>query len=197
MDFGFSDLLAIFSGSLVGFILGVIGGGGSVLAVPLLVYVVGVKSPHIAIGTSSIAVALSALANLIHHARRDHVCWPVAILFGPSQGHMTKPTATESTAMSHSTTTHSAAMSAAAMSAAAMSAAATGRHDRRRTDGNNSHRGQCDHHPTHHSTPPLQQLSLVRKPPHRLFRTMLHPLESENFCSVLSRSRNRNTSRSQ
>src|SRR5882757_7070496 len=81
MDFGASDLLAIFSGSLVGFILGVIGGGGSVLAVPLLVYVVGVKSPHIAIGTSSIAVALSALANLIDHARRDHVCWPVAILF--------------------------------------------------------------------------------------------------------------------
>jgi hypothetical protein len=68
---------------------------------------------------------------------------------------MTKPTATESTAMSHSTTTHSAAMSAAAMSAAAMSAAATGRHDRRRTDGNNGHRGQCDHHPTHHGTPPF------------------------------------------
>jgi uncharacterized membrane protein YfcA len=84
MDFGASDLLAIFSGSLVGFILGVIGGGGSILAVPLLVYVVGVKSPHIAIGTSSIAVALSAFANLIDHARRDHVCWPVAILFAIS-----------------------------------------------------------------------------------------------------------------
>jgi uncharacterized protein len=81
MEFGFPDLLAIFSGSLVGFILGVIGGGGSILAVPLLVYVVGVKSPHIAIGTSSIAVALSALVNLVDHARRDHVCWPVAILF--------------------------------------------------------------------------------------------------------------------
>lgn len=79
-----SDLLAIFSGSLVGFILGVIGGGGSVLAVPLLVYVVGVKSPHVAIGTSSIAVALSAFANLIDHARRDHVCWPVAIPFAIS-----------------------------------------------------------------------------------------------------------------
>jgi len=78
------DLLAIVSGSLVGFILGVIGGGGSILAVPLLVYVVGVKSPHIAIGTSSIAVALSASANLIDHARRDHVCWPVAILFAIS-----------------------------------------------------------------------------------------------------------------
>src|SRR5260221_6765786 len=84
MDFGSSDLLAIFSGSLFGFILGVIGGGGSILAVPLLVYVVGVKSPHVAIGTSSIAVALSALANLIDHARRDHVCWPVAILFAIS-----------------------------------------------------------------------------------------------------------------
>jgi hypothetical protein len=84
MDFGASDLLAIFSGSLVGFILGVIGGGGSILAVPLLVYVVGVKSPHVAIGTSAIAVALSAFANLIDHARRDHVCWPVAILFAIS-----------------------------------------------------------------------------------------------------------------
>jgi len=79
-----SDLLAIFSGSLVGFILGVIGGGGSILAVPLLVYVVGVKSPHIAIGTSAIAVAVSAFANLMDHARRDHVCWPVATLFAAS-----------------------------------------------------------------------------------------------------------------
>lgn len=59
------DLLATFSGSLVGFVLGLIGGGGSILAVPLLVYVVGVASPHVAIGTSAVAVALSALANLL------------------------------------------------------------------------------------------------------------------------------------
>src|ERR1700736_6055840 len=84
MDFVASDLLAIFSGSLVGFSLGVIGGGGSILAVPLLVYVVGVKSPHVAIGTSSIAVALSAFGNLIDHPRRGHVCWPVAIPFALS-----------------------------------------------------------------------------------------------------------------
>src|ERR1700726_4544239 len=84
MDIGPSDLLAVFSGSLVGFILGVIGGGGSILAVPLLVYLVGVNDPHIAIGTSSIAVALSALANLVDHARRDHVCWPVALAFALS-----------------------------------------------------------------------------------------------------------------
>ena len=50
------DVLAIASGSIVGFVLGLIGGGGSILAVPLLVYVVGVKSPHVAIGTGAVAV---------------------------------------------------------------------------------------------------------------------------------------------
>ncbi len=41
---GITDLLSIGSGSLVGFSLGLLGGGGSILAVPLLVYVVGVRS---------------------------------------------------------------------------------------------------------------------------------------------------------
>jgi uncharacterized protein len=84
MEVGSPDFMAVFAGGLVGLILGVIGGGGSILAVPLLVYVVGVKSPHVAIGTSSIAVALSAFANLITHARLGNVCWPVAILFAAS-----------------------------------------------------------------------------------------------------------------
>jgi hypothetical protein len=75
------DILATFSGSLVGFVLGLIGGGGSILAVPLLVYVVGVKSPHVAIGTSAVAVGLSALANLWGHARQDHVKWRCALVF--------------------------------------------------------------------------------------------------------------------
>ena len=63
-------LLSIGSGSLVGFTLGLIGGGGSILAVPLLVYVVGVRSPHVAIGTSALAVAASAAVTLFGHARR-------------------------------------------------------------------------------------------------------------------------------
>jgi uncharacterized protein len=84
MDVGAPDFMAVFAGGLVGLILGVIGGGGSVLAVPMLVYVVGVKSPHVAIGTSVIAVAMSAFANLVDHARRGHVVWPVAILFAVS-----------------------------------------------------------------------------------------------------------------
>ena len=75
------DLLAVFSGTLVGFVLGLIGGGGSVLAVPLLVYLVGVPSPHIAIGTSSVAVALSAVSSLIGHARAGNVRWPCALVF--------------------------------------------------------------------------------------------------------------------
>jgi uncharacterized membrane protein YfcA len=84
MEVGSPDFMAVFAGALVGLILGLIGGGGSILAVPLLVYVVGVKSPHVAIGTSAIAVALSAFANLIDHARRGHVYWPVALLFAVS-----------------------------------------------------------------------------------------------------------------
>ncbi|MBS0535761.1 MAG: sulfite exporter TauE/SafE family protein [Proteobacteria bacterium] len=77
-------VLAIASGSLVGFTLGLIGGGGSILAVPLLVYVVGVSSPHVAIGTSAIAVAASAAANLAGHARARTVKWGCAIVFAVS-----------------------------------------------------------------------------------------------------------------
>lgn len=80
MDVG-HDILAAASGSLVGFTLGLIGGGGSILAVPLLIYVVGVSSPHIAIGTSAIAVATSAAANLFGHARLGTVRWPCALVF--------------------------------------------------------------------------------------------------------------------
>ena len=76
--------LSVGSGSLVGLILGLIGGGGSILAVPLLVYVVGVPSPHVAIGTSAIAVAASAAINLIGHARAGTVRWPCAIVFALS-----------------------------------------------------------------------------------------------------------------
>ncbi|CAN5147420.1 sulfite exporter TauE/SafE family protein [soil metagenome] len=76
-----ADIASVGSGSLVGVVLGLIGGGGSILAVPLLVYVVGVASPHVAIGTSAVAVALSAFANLLGHARAGNVRWPCALVF--------------------------------------------------------------------------------------------------------------------
>jgi uncharacterized membrane protein YfcA len=73
--------LGLVSGSLVGFTLGLVGGGGSILAAPLLVYLVGVASPHEAIGTSAVAVAINALVNLIDHARRGNVKWPCGLVF--------------------------------------------------------------------------------------------------------------------
>jgi hypothetical protein len=73
--------LSVASGAVVGLILALVGGGGSILAVPLMVYVVAVPSAHVAIGTSAFAVALSAGAGLIRHARAGHVKWRCAGIF--------------------------------------------------------------------------------------------------------------------
>jgi uncharacterized protein len=73
--------LALASGSLVGFSLGLVGGGGSILAVPLMVYVVGIPTAHLAIGTSAVAVAANAAANLMTHARAGTVKWQCAGVF--------------------------------------------------------------------------------------------------------------------
>jgi hypothetical protein len=72
---------ALSAGAAIGLILGLVGGGGSIIAVPLLVYVVGVSSPHAAIGTAAVAVALNALAGLAGHARAGTVKWPCALTF--------------------------------------------------------------------------------------------------------------------
>ena len=77
----FSSGLAVGSGGLVGFVLGLIGGGGSILAVPLLVYLVGVQSPHVAIGTGALAVAVNATTGLVAHARAGTVKWRCAAVF--------------------------------------------------------------------------------------------------------------------
>lgn len=74
-------LAAIAAGAAIGFVLGLVGGGGSILAVPLLVYVVGVSDPHVAIGTAAVAVALNALSGLVGHARSGNVKWPCALVF--------------------------------------------------------------------------------------------------------------------
>ncbi|WP_322415368.1 sulfite exporter TauE/SafE family protein [Mesorhizobium huakuii] len=74
-------LATLGSGGLVGFTLGLVGGGGSILATPLLLYVVGVAQPHIAIGTGALAVAANAFANLGGHAWKGHVWWRCALVF--------------------------------------------------------------------------------------------------------------------
>jgi uncharacterized protein len=73
--------LAVLSGAIVGFSLGLIGGGGSILAVPLLLYVVGISDAHLAIGTSALAVSINAFANLVQHARNGTVKWQCAAVF--------------------------------------------------------------------------------------------------------------------
>lgn len=78
---GLSTGLALGSGGLIGLVLGLIGGGGSILAVPLLIYAVGVGSPHVAIGTAAVAVAINAAAGLGLHARKAKVRWPCALVF--------------------------------------------------------------------------------------------------------------------
>jgi uncharacterized membrane protein YfcA len=77
-------VLGGFSGALVGFVLGLVGGGGSILAVPLMVYLVGVRSPHMAIGTSALAVAANAALGLTNHARHGNVKWRCALVFASS-----------------------------------------------------------------------------------------------------------------
>lgn len=73
--------LAVISGFAVGFSLGLIGGGGSILAVPLLLYFVGYPNPHVVIGTTALAVSANAYINLIPHARAGNVRWKEAVLF--------------------------------------------------------------------------------------------------------------------
>lgn len=75
---------ALICGTVVGLFLAVFGGGGSVLAAPMLIYIVGISDPHIAIGTSAAVVAAGALFGLVGHWRAHRVKWPCAIVFALS-----------------------------------------------------------------------------------------------------------------
>lgn len=76
-----TGLAALASGLAIGLILGLVGGGGSILAVPLLVHFVGVNSPHLAIGTAAAGVAANALAGVFSHVRAGNVRWPCGLVF--------------------------------------------------------------------------------------------------------------------
>lgn len=66
---------------LMGLSLGLLGGGGSILAVPILLYVVGVGAKE-AIATSLLVVGATSLACVASHARGGHVRWRVGLTFG-------------------------------------------------------------------------------------------------------------------
>ncbi|WP_285486347.1 sulfite exporter TauE/SafE family protein [Amycolatopsis taiwanensis] len=73
--------LAVVFGAVIGLTLGLLGAGGSILAVPALVYGVG-QPLQTAIPTSLAVVALSSLGGLVPRGRRTSVQWPVALVFG-------------------------------------------------------------------------------------------------------------------
>ena len=69
--------LAVF----VGISLGLLGGGGSILTVPLLAYVAGLD-PKQAIATSLLVVGGTSAVGAVTHARAGRVRWKVAAVFG-------------------------------------------------------------------------------------------------------------------
>ncbi|WP_327370676.1 sulfite exporter TauE/SafE family protein [Streptomyces sp. NBC_01217] len=73
-------VLALIAGAIVGLALGALGGGGSVLAVPALIYLLGF-SPSAATTASLIIVAATSATALYAHARDGHVAWKVGSLF--------------------------------------------------------------------------------------------------------------------
>jgi uncharacterized membrane protein YfcA len=73
--------IAALGGAIVGFSLSLVGGGGSILAVPILVYAVGIRDPHVAIGTSAVGVAANALWGLVGKHRAGAVKWKCGLTF--------------------------------------------------------------------------------------------------------------------
>lgn len=74
-------IAVVLGGAAVGFLLAVFGGGGSVLAAPVLLYLGGVTDAHVAVGTASAAVAANAALNLLGHWRGGRIKWPCATVF--------------------------------------------------------------------------------------------------------------------
>lgn len=74
-------LLALALSLLIGLSLGLLGGGGSILTVPILVYALGVE-PKEAIATSLLVVGAISAFSSIQHAWRGSVRWMIALQFG-------------------------------------------------------------------------------------------------------------------
>lgn len=74
-------LLALPFGLLIGFSLGLVGGGGSILALPVLVYVLG-EPVKVATTESLLIVGVTALLGSLDHAYAGRVRWRTALAFG-------------------------------------------------------------------------------------------------------------------
>jgi uncharacterized membrane protein YfcA len=73
--------LAMLLSVLIGVTLGLLGGGGSILTTPILIYALGVETKP-AIATSLIVVGLTSIAGVVQHARAGNVVWKTGVVFG-------------------------------------------------------------------------------------------------------------------
>ncbi|MCH0539660.1 sulfite exporter TauE/SafE family protein [Streptomyces sp. MUM 203J] len=73
--------LVLAASVLIGVSLGVLGGGGSILTVPILVYLAGMDAKE-AIATSLFVVGATSLVGLVPHARAGRVRWRTGLVFG-------------------------------------------------------------------------------------------------------------------
>ena len=73
-------LLAVVVGIGVGIVVGALGAGGGILAVPVLVFLLGMP-PHAAAASSLIIVLITALFSLPHHIRHGNVEWKNGLVF--------------------------------------------------------------------------------------------------------------------
>lgn len=72
--------LAVVLSLLIGVSLGLLGGGGSILTVPILIYALGVEEKS-AIASSLLVVGATSAVAAIQHARAGNVVWRVALVF--------------------------------------------------------------------------------------------------------------------
>lgn len=72
-------LAALGLGLLVGVIIGALGGGGSILTVPLLVFALGLSAPE-ATSASLVIVGITAVVASVSHARSGHTRWKTGLL---------------------------------------------------------------------------------------------------------------------
>ena len=74
-------VLTLAGAVLIGVSLGLLGGGGSILAVPLLIYVAGLPTKE-AIATSLLVVGATSAVGVLPHARAHRVRWRTGLTFG-------------------------------------------------------------------------------------------------------------------
>lgn len=77
------DILIFLLGILVGFLLGLLGGGGSILAVPIFVYIAGIN-PVVATGYSLFTVGITSLFGSIKNVKNKLINFETIIYFGSS-----------------------------------------------------------------------------------------------------------------